>query len=79
IVSAQSLSADGSRYENVRQTLVDTSGGFALYPLPPAAQFDVVISGRHMQTMVIRGVTVSAFNALATLDWTALGSTSAPL
>lgn len=79
IVSAQGLSADGSRYENVRQTLVDTSGGFALYPLPPASQFDVVISGRHMQTMVIRGVTVSAFNALATLDWTALGSTSAPL
>lgn len=79
IVSAQRLSADGNRYENVRQTLVDTSGGFALYPLPPAAQFDVVISGRHMQTMVIRGVTVSAFNALATLDWTALGSTSAPL
>lgn len=79
IASAQRLSADGSRYESVRAARVGTGGGFALYPLPSASQFDVVITGRHMQTMVIRAVTVSAFNVLTTLDWSALGSTTSPL
>lgn len=79
IVSAQRLSADGSHYERVRQTRVNSAGGFALYPLPSATQFDVVITGRHMQTMLVRGVTVSPFNALAGVDWTVLGSSAAAL
>lgn len=79
IVSAQRLSADGSRFERVRQTRVNSAGGFALYPLPSGTQFDVVVTGRHMQTMLVRGVTVSPFNALAGVDWTVLGSSAAPL
>lgn len=80
VVSAQSLSADGQRHVSVRQYRVSSSsGGFALYPLPLDTSYDVVITGRHMQTMVIRHVTVSAFSVLSTLDWTVLGSSSAPI
>jgi hypothetical protein len=80
VVSAQRLSADGTRYESVRQYRVSSStGGFALYPLPSGASYDVVITGRRMQTMVIRGVTVAPFSVLDTLAWTSLGSSSAPL
>ncbi|TAK86298.1 MAG: DUF4382 domain-containing protein, partial [Aquabacterium sp.] len=75
VVSAQRLSGDGQRYASVRQYRVSgSSGGFALYPLPTDTSYEVVITGRHMQTMVIRNVTVSAFSVLATLDWTVLGS-----
>lgn len=79
IVSAQQLSADGSHFEPVRQSRVSNTGGFALYPLSAGAQFDVVITGRHMQTMVVRGVTVFPFNALVSVDWTVLGASAAPL
>lgn len=79
IVSAQRLSADGSHFERVRQTRVSSAGGFALYPLPSGAQFDVVITGHNMQTMLVRGVTVSPFNVLSGVDWTVLGSSAAPL
>lgn len=79
IVSAQQLSADGSHFEAVRQSRVSSSGGFALYPLPAGAQFDVVITGHRMQTMVVRGVTVSPFDLLAGVDWTVLGTSAALL
>ncbi|HEX5355228.1 MAG TPA: DUF4382 domain-containing protein [Aquabacterium sp.] len=80
VVSAQRLSADGQRHVDVRQYRVtSTSGGFALYPLPPDTSYDVVITGRHMQTMVIRGVTVSSFSVLDTLAWTVLGASNAPI
>ena len=79
IVSAQRPSADGSHFEPVRQSRVSSTGGFALYPLPAGTQFDVVITGRHMQTMVVRGVTVSPFDVLASVDWTVLGASAAPL
>lgn len=80
VVSAQSLSADGLRYVSVRQYRVSsTSGGFALYPLPSDTRYDVVITGRHMQTMVIKDVAVSAFSVLVTLDWTTLGTNSNPI
>lgn len=80
VVSAQRLSGDGQRYASVRQYRVSSSsGGFALYPLPTDTSYEVVITGRHMQTMVIRNVAVSAFSVLATLDWTVLGSSSAPI
>lgn len=80
VVSAQRLSPDGQRYASVRQYRVSSStGGFALYPLPTDTSYEVVITGRHMQTMVIRNVAVSPFSVLATLDWTVLGSASAPI
>ncbi len=80
VVSAQSLSADGQRHVSVRQyRLSGTSGGFALYPLPSDTRYDVVITGRHMQTMLIKDVAVSAFSVLITLDWTTLGTSSDPI
>ncbi|MBI3381614.1 MAG: DUF4382 domain-containing protein [Aquabacterium sp.] len=80
VVSAQSLSADGQRHVGVRQYRVgSTSGGFALYPLPSDTRYDVVITGRHMQTMVIKDVAVSAFSVLVTLDWTTLGTNDNPI
>jgi hypothetical protein len=56
VVSAQRLSADGSRYVSVRQSKVGSDGYFNLYPLPGDAQYDVVITGRRMQTMVVKAV-----------------------
>jgi hypothetical protein len=80
VVSAQRLSADGQRHVSVRQYRVSSSsGGFALYPLPTDTSYEVVITGRHMQTMVIRGVAVSSFSVLSTLDWTVLGGSNAPI
>lgn len=61
IVSAQRYNAVSGRYEIVRQTAVKSEGSFGLYPLPPETTFDLVITGRRMKTMVIRGVTVPAF------------------
>lgn len=80
VVSAQSLSADGQRHVSVRQyRLSGVSGGFALYPLPSDTRYDVVITGRHMQTMVITDVAVSSFSVLVTLDWTTLGTNANPI
>lgn len=56
VVSAQKLSADGQRYVSVRQYKVGVNGYFNLYPLPGDAQYDVVITGRRMQAMVIKAV-----------------------
>lgn len=80
VVSAQSLSTDGLRHENVRQYPVSSAnGGFALFPLPADTRYDIVITGRHMQTMVIKDVAVSASNFIATFDSTVLGSNSDPI
>lgn len=65
VVSAQRYNAGAGRYEIVRQTMVNSTGAFGIYPLPPETSFDVVITGRRMKTMVIRGVTVPAFEHVA--------------
>ena len=78
VVSAQQLAADGLRREAVRRARVDASGGFALYPLPVGARFDVVVTGRHMRPLVIREVPVTPFDATADFAWTVLGD-DAPL
>ncbi|WP_372524328.1 DUF4382 domain-containing protein [Piscinibacter sp.] len=70
VASAQLPSADGLANVSVRATPVvvgDTYALFALYPLPVSAtgQFDVVIQGRNMQTMLVRAVPASAADLLA--------------
>ena len=79
IVSAQRMSSDGLRHESVRRYKVGTSGGFALYPLPPDTSFDLVITGRHMRPIIIKGVTVAPTDALAIVGWTTVGSTTATI
>lgn len=79
IISAQRLSDDGQRHVSVRQYRIGSGGGFALYPLPSDTRYDVVITGRRMQTMLVRDVTVSPFSAVSTLDWTVLGASSTPI
>ena len=80
VVSAQSLSADGLRHENVRQYSVSiANGGFALFPLPADTHYDILVTGRHMQTMLIKDVAVSSSGFIATFDTTVLGSANDPI
>ncbi|HEX6707663.1 MAG TPA: DUF4382 domain-containing protein [Albitalea sp.] len=71
VASALLPSADGRFKRSVRSTPVVLGSEhalFALYPLPALAAgetFDVVIRGRDMQTMVVRGVPASAADLLA--------------
>ncbi len=74
VVSAQRYNPGSGRYEIVRQTMVNSSGAFGIYPLPAETSFDVVITGRRMKTMVIRGVTVPAFEHVAVEAPVNLGS-----
>lgn len=83
VVSAQSLSPDGQRHVSVRQyRMTRGDGGFALYPLPKdGTRFDVVITGRRMQTMIVRdvAVTVSPISEWTQDSMTSLGSSTNPL
>jgi len=63
IVHAETVSADGTRYEDVRSTSVDpTTGSFTLAPLPMTdingnkLTYDIIVRGRQMQTLAITGV-----------------------
>ena len=63
MVMAETLSADGSRFEVVAAAPVQSSGSFVLYPLSTEsgapAQYDLVISGPGVQTTIIQDVPVS--------------------
>jgi hypothetical protein len=62
-VSAQVLSADGSRHEVVATTAVQSDGSFLLYPLATnseePAYYDVVIHGPNIATIIIKSVEVT--------------------
>jgi Domain of unknown function (DUF4382) len=60
-VSAEQLSADGSRYEVVSTTTVQADGTFQLYPLNAdtnGVYYDVVIHGPGIATIIIKNVEV---------------------
>lgn len=64
IVKAEDLSLDGTRHYVVRATTLKPDGSFRLYPLPiPAGasthDFDVMIRGRNMETLIVKNVQVS--------------------
>lgn len=67
VVTAESLSADGTRYEPVKSVAVSAGGAFVLYPLPLAATgsttYDLVIHGPGIRTRIISSVPVSAGSA----------------
>jgi len=58
---------------------VNTTGAFALYPIPTNTSYQVVITGDHMQTMVIKDVATATPGVLAALSYTTLGSSSTPI
>jgi hypothetical protein len=60
IVKAEILSADGTRHFDTRATTVKPDGSFTLYPLPSGASYDVLIRGRNMETMLVKGVVAPA-------------------
>jgi Domain of unknown function (DUF4382) len=66
VVKAEVPSADGTRHVVTRATGVDpVTGAFTLFPLPiptgsNARTFDVVVRGRNMDTVVVKGVPVTA-------------------
>ncbi len=62
-VSAETLSADGTRHVVVSSTPVHADGSFLLYPLTTSssspAKYDVVIHGPGISTIIIKAVQVS--------------------
>ncbi len=62
-VTAESLSADGTRHIAVNSAPVSSTGTFTLYPLSTssssATSYDLVIHGPGITTIIIKGVTVN--------------------
>jgi len=63
-VSAESLSADGTRHFIVNSAPVSADGSFELYPLATdsntPSSYDLVIHGPAIATIIVKGVTVEA-------------------
>ena len=79
VASATSISADSRFHAEVRSVDVSASGSFLLYPLPnPATQFDVVIHGGNMETIVVRNVFVDPTGLLKPVP-TSLSSAATPI
>ena len=68
-VTAERMSADGSRHEPVLSVPVRSDGSFTLYPLATdtgtPSSYDLVIHGPAVATVIVRGVTVAAGAASA--------------
>jgi trimeric autotransporter adhesin len=82
-VSAQVLSADGSRHVIVSSTTVGADGTFTLYPLAASndgSYYDVVIHGPGIATIIIKNVIVtlpdSSNNSLSGLGGSTTSTTS---
>src|SRR6202050_2964368 len=69
-VSAQTLSADGTRHVVVATTAVQSDGSFLLYPLATnssnPAYYDVVIHGPGIATIIVKSVEVTLSNVATT-------------
>jgi hypothetical protein len=89
-VTAETLSADGSRHVAVLSTPVHSDGTFLLFPLPSgtstAASYDVVIHGAGITTIIVKAVTIplastttattGTTGTTATTDSTTTGTTA---
>src|SRR6266436_5408101 len=73
-VSAQSLSADGTRHVVVSRTPVHADGSFLLYPLATSsstpADYDLVIHGPRIATIIIKTVQVTLASSASTATTT---------
>jgi hypothetical protein len=80
-VSAQTLSADGSRWVVVSSTAVLSDGSFLLYPLATNSSttspltYDVVIHGPDIATIIVKGVWVPRPSSSSTSTTTAATTT----
>ncbi|MFO1336948.1 MAG: DUF4382 domain-containing protein [Burkholderiaceae bacterium] len=65
MAKAEAPSADGSVHAVKRWTSVAADGSFVLYPLPVGTNqtYDLVVRGDNAQTLVVRGVPVTAGSA----------------
>jgi hypothetical protein len=79
-VSAQSLSADGTRHVVVNRTPVHADGSFLLYPLATSssnpADYDLVIHGPGIATIIIKAVQVTLGSTSAATTTGAANSTT---
>ena len=78
VIKAEVLSADGSRHYDVRATSVKADGSFSLFPLPATGTYDILVRGRNLQTMLIKGVTVTPGSTIAN-GATQLSTASSPI
>ena len=79
VASATSLSVDSRFQAEVRSVNVSAAGTFLLYPLPgQSTQYDVVIHGGNMQTIVVHNVFVDPTGLLKPVP-TALSSAATPI
>jgi hypothetical protein len=82
-VSAQSLSADGTRHVVVNRTPVHADGSFLLYPLATsssnAADYDLVIHGPGIATIIIKAVKVTLGSTSAAATTATANSTINPV
>lgn len=79
--SAEVLSADGSRHVVVSSTPVHSDGTFMIYPLAASSghiadEYDVVIHGPNIATMIIKSVQLFQ-NSVTTAPTAATGTTTA--
>jgi hypothetical protein len=79
-VSAQSLSADGTRHVVVNRTPVHADGSFLLYPLATSssspADYDLVIHGPGIATIIIKSVRVTLASSASASSTTATAATT---
>ena len=63
VIKAEQLSADGSHHQVMRATTVRGDGTFTLFPIAVAGStqnYDVLVRGRAMETLIVRNVPVTA-------------------
>jgi len=77
-VSAQSLSADGTRHVVVSRAPVHADGSFLLYPLATSAssptEYDLVIHGPGIATIIIKSVQVTLASSTSAATTTTTGT-----
>ena len=67
LVTAEALSADGTRFQAIKSVALQSGGSFTLFPLPVAdtgtGNYDLVIHGPGIRTVVLSQIPVSAGDA----------------
>jgi hypothetical protein len=79
-VSAETLSADGTRHEVMLSTAVHSDGTFLLYPLPTStstpAFYDLVIHGGGIATIIVKNVQLTLGTTTTALSAASIASTA---
>ena len=82
IIKAEQVSANGTHHQVTRATTVRSDGTFTLFPVTVASgmsqNYDVLVRGRQMQTLIVRGVPVTA-GTTPTNGATQVSSTALPI